>query len=364
MMSASEALSSFFLQSATKSYPFLRKNFTPLYSKYLFEATKNAYNGSMKGRVLVIGGTGHIGSYLVPRLVSFGYRVFVYARGTTQPYPSSPLWQRVTLISGNREEDERKGILQEHIRAIQPQAVIDLIAFEPESARALLEVLRGSDVHLFVCTTAWVYGKTRVIPTPEDAPRLPENDYARKKVLIEDILFAASKKGELKLTVIRPTHITGPGKTFVTPFGDHNPQTLQKILNGEEVILLDGGFSTLHHVHPQDVAGLFSAALENPKASLGEVFNCGARYAMTFFSLGEFIATSFGKPFHFRPMSLEEYTERFGYPEEAALHVRQGCCVLMQKARELLGFVPHYTPEGAVLEAMHDLIARGILEVK
>jgi nucleoside-diphosphate-sugar epimerase len=150
----------------------------------------------------------------------------------------------------------------------------------------------------------------------------------------------------------------------VTPFGDHNPQTLQKILNGEEVILLDGGFSTLHHVHPQDVAGLFFAALENPKASLGEVFNCGARYAMTFFSLGEFIATSFGKPFHFRPMSLEEYTERFGYPEEAALHVRQGCCVLMQKARELLGFVPHYTPEGAVLEAMHDLIARGILEVK
>uniref|UniRef100_A0A7V3YKJ2 NAD-dependent epimerase/dehydratase family protein n=1 Tax=Candidatus Caldatribacterium californiense TaxID=1454726 RepID=A0A7V3YKJ2_9BACT len=318
----------------------------------------------MKGRVLVIGGTGHIGSYLVPRLVAAGYEVWVFSRGTTKPYPLSPLWSRVHLIPGDRERDEKQGTLGEHIRTIRPHAIIDLIAFEPESAQALLEVLRGSNVHLLVCTTAWVYGKTRVIPTPEDAPRLPENDYARKKVLIEDILFAASKKGELKLTVIRPTHITGPGKTFVTPFGDHNPQTLQKILNGEEIILLDGGFSTLHHVHPQDVAELFFEALEHPETSLGEAFNCGARYAMTFFGLGEFIATSFGQPFRFRPMSLEEYTERFGYPEEAALHVRQGCCVLMQKARELLGFVPRYTPEGAVLEAMHDLIARGVLEVK
>ncbi|WP_427365569.1 NAD-dependent epimerase/dehydratase family protein [Candidatus Caldatribacterium saccharofermentans] len=318
----------------------------------------------MKGRVLVIGGTGHTGSYLVPRLVSSGYQVFVYARGTTQPYPYSPLWKRVTFISGNREEDEGKGILQEHIRAVKPDAIVDLIAFEPESAQALLEVLRGSDVHLLVCTTAWVYGKTRIIPTPEDAPRFPENDYARKKVEIEDILFAAWKAGKIRITVIRPTHITGPGKTFVTPFGDHDPGCLQRILNGEEIILLDGGFSTLHHVHPQDVAELFFAALENPRASVGEAFNCGARYAMTFFGLGEFIATSFGKPFRFRSMPLEEYTERFGYPEEAALHVRQGCCVLMQKAWELLGFVPRYTPEGAVLEAMYDLIARGILEVK
>lgn len=300
----------------------------------------------------------------MPRLVGFGYEVFVYAKGVTKPYPYSPLWERVTLIPGNREEDEKKGTLGEHLRRIRPDIVVDLIAFEPESARFLLEVLSGEDTHLLVCTTAWVYGKTRVVPTPEDAPRFPENDYARKKVEIEDLLFAAQREGKLQVTIIRPTHITGPGKTFVTPFGDHNPETLKRILKGEEIILLDGGFSTLHHVHPQDVADLFFAALTKPKASIGEAFNCGARHAMTFFGLGEFLASSFGQPFRFRSMSLEEYTERFGYPEEAALHVRQGCCVSMEKARELLGFVPRYTPEAAVLEAMHDLIARGVLEVK
>lgn len=318
----------------------------------------------MEKSILVIGGTGHIGSYLVPRLVSSGYRVFVYARGETKPYPYSPLWNRVVLISGHREEDEKKGILKEHIQSLKPHAIVDLIAFEPESAAYLVEALSGQDVHLCMCTTAWVYGKTRVIPTPEDAPRFPENDYARKKVAIEDILFSAHREGRIRVTIIRPTHITGPGKTFVTPFGDHNPETLQRILNGEEIILLDGGFSTLHHVHPQDVAELFFAALTQPRKAEGEAFNCGAPYAMTFFGLGEFLARSFGKPFRFRSVSLEEYTKEFGYPEEAAMHVRQGCCVSMEKAKELLSFVPRYTPEAAVLDAMYDLIARGVLEVK
>lgn len=318
----------------------------------------------MRGRVLVIGGTGHIGSYLVPRLVSFGYEVFVYARGTTSPYPSSPLWRGVTFIRGNREEDEKRGLLQEHIRRIRPQAIVDLIAFEPESAAYLVDAIAHQDLHLLMCTTAWVYGKTRIIPTPEDAPRFPENDYARKKVAIEDVLFAAHRAGKIQVTIIRPTHITGPGKTFVTPFGDHNPECLQRILDGEEIILLDGGFSTLHHVHPKDVADLFFAALSQPEKASGEAFNCGARYAMTFFGLGEFLAQLFGQPFRFRSLSLEAYTEQFGYPEEAAMHVRQGCCVSMEKARELLGFVPSYTPEAAVTEATYDLLARGVLKVK
>ncbi len=331
----------------------------------LFEMACNGYNVAMQEKTaLVIGGTGHIGSYLVPRLVTSGYRVWVFARGTTNPYPSSPLWAKVNTIRGEREKEEKSGLLGERIRHVRPDIIVDLIAFEPESAAFLADLLSGTETHLLVCSTAWVYGKTRTIPTREEAFRFPENDYAQRKVLIENTLFSAAQKGKLMVTIVRPTHITGPGKPFITPFGDNNPETLQKILNGEEIFLLDGGLSTLHHVHPRDVADLFFAALSNPKASQGEAFNCGAQYAMTFFGLGEFLACSFGKPFRFRSISLEEYTARFGYPEMAALHVRQGCCVSMEKARKVLDFVPQYTPEGAVLEAMYDLIARGILQVK
>ena len=40
----------------------------------------------------------------------------------------------------------------------------------------------------------------------------------------------------------------------------------------------------------------------------------------------------------FQNISLEEYTEKFGYPEEAAQHVRQGCCVSMLKAQEAVSY--------------------------
>ena len=38
------------------------------------------------GRVVVIGATGHIGAYLVPRLVRAGHEVIAVSRGEREPY--------------------------------------------------------------------------------------------------------------------------------------------------------------------------------------------------------------------------------------------------------------------------------------
>ena len=41
-------------------------------------------------RVVVIGGTGHIGTYLVPSLVTAGHDVLVISRGSRRPYRDDP----------------------------------------------------------------------------------------------------------------------------------------------------------------------------------------------------------------------------------------------------------------------------------
>ncbi|MFD2357599.1 NAD-dependent epimerase/dehydratase family protein [Nonomuraea ferruginea] len=42
-------------------------------------------------RVVVIGASGHIGTYLVPRLVEAGHDVVAVSRGTRRPYtPTAP----------------------------------------------------------------------------------------------------------------------------------------------------------------------------------------------------------------------------------------------------------------------------------
>ena len=61
-------------------------------------------------RVVVIGATGHIGSYLVPRLVRGGHDVTAMSRGTRDPYHASPPWNSVTRVTVDREaQDAERG---------------------------------------------------------------------------------------------------------------------------------------------------------------------------------------------------------------------------------------------------------------
>ena len=46
-------------------------------------------------RVVVIGATGHVGGYLVPRLVRAGHEVVAVSRGEASPYREDLAWQQV-----------------------------------------------------------------------------------------------------------------------------------------------------------------------------------------------------------------------------------------------------------------------------
>lgn len=54
-------------------------------------------------KVLVVGGSGHIGSYLVPRLVAKGFEVSVVARNPLPKYANPVLfWNQVNWIIADR----------------------------------------------------------------------------------------------------------------------------------------------------------------------------------------------------------------------------------------------------------------------
>ena len=57
--------------------------------------------------IVLIGGTGHVGTYLVPRLVEAGHRVTVMSRGRRKPYQDHPAWSRVKYELTDREAEER-----------------------------------------------------------------------------------------------------------------------------------------------------------------------------------------------------------------------------------------------------------------
>ncbi len=49
-------------------------------------------------RIVIIGGTGHVGTYLVPRLVQSGHEVLSISRGESKPYRNHPAWESVEQV--------------------------------------------------------------------------------------------------------------------------------------------------------------------------------------------------------------------------------------------------------------------------
>lgn len=80
-------------------------------------------------RVVVIGGTGHIGTYLVPRLLAGGHQVVSLSRGRREPYQGAAGWRRVQQVVIDRSAAEAEGSFPATVRELQPDAVIDLICF-------------------------------------------------------------------------------------------------------------------------------------------------------------------------------------------------------------------------------------------
>ena len=124
-------------------------------------------------RIVIIGGTGHVGTYLVPRLVHSGHEVLSISRGESKPYRNHPAWESVEHVRLDRAVEEAAGDFADRVRSLRPDVVIDMICFELESARQLIEALRGRVHHFLHCGTIWVHGHSTQVPTTEDQPRYP-----------------------------------------------------------------------------------------------------------------------------------------------------------------------------------------------
>ena len=92
-------------------------------------------------RVVVVGATGHIGSYLVPKLVAAGHEVVAISRGQQGPYVQGRAWDQVERVETDREAEDAAGTFGPRLAALRPDAVVDLLCFTVASARQLLEAL-------------------------------------------------------------------------------------------------------------------------------------------------------------------------------------------------------------------------------
>ncbi|MFC6158713.1 NAD-dependent epimerase/dehydratase family protein [Kribbella jiaozuonensis] len=312
-------------------------------------------------RTVVIGGTGHIGTYLVPALVRLGHQVTVLSRGERTPYQSDGAWQQVELVQVDRAAEDAAGTFGQRVVELSPDVVIDLICFTEDSARQLAEAVQGRIQHLLHCGTIWVHGPSMVVPTREDTPRRPFGDYGVQKAAIETYLLGKARRDGLPVTIVHPGHICGPGWTPVNPAGNFDLGVYDKLAQGADVLLPNLGLETLNPVHADDVAGVFLAAIASRSTAIGESFHAVASDAVTLRGYAEAVATRFGQKARLGFLPIGQLQDRLPKPDGQATwdHVLHSPNCSMAKAERLLGFRPRYSAVEAALAGIDWLVDAG-----
>jgi nucleoside-diphosphate-sugar epimerase len=310
-------------------------------------------------KVVIIGGSGHVGTFLVPRLVEAGHEVINVARGQRHAYAPHAAWEQVTTVTIDRDSAEADGSFGAQIAALEGDIVIDMICFTLPSAQHLVEALRGRVQHFIHCGTIWVYGQNTVIPATEDQPVNGFGDYGSQKAAIETYLLAEARRTGFPASVFRPGHILGPGWDPLNPAGHFNSTVFGKISRGEELALPNFGLETVHHVHADDLAQLVMGLIAHRSVAVGETFNAVSAGALNLKGYAEAMYRWFGKEPKLRFLPFDEW-KVLQDPEEAQAtweHIARSPCHSIDKARRLLGYAPRYTSLAAVQEAVTWLMA-------
>lgn len=306
-------------------------------------------------KVVVIGGTGHIGTFLIPRLIEAGHQVTVISRQKRTPYLENAAWQQVQWVTMDRVQREKDRAFGQAVADLSPQVVIDLICFKPDSARQMVDALQDRLEHYLHCGTMWVHGFKVETPSEEWHPKRPIGEYGIQKAAIEDYLLNEVDQNRFPVTILHPGHIVGPGWNPINPVGNLDRQVFSRLANGQEVLIPNLGLETLHHVHAGDVAAGFMQALTRREGAVGESFHIVSEKAVTWRGYAEAAAGWYGQKANLRFVPWEEF--RRSMPEEDARiswnHLIHSSSGSIEKARRILNYTPQYSSLEAIRQSIN-----------
>lgn len=151
-------------------------------------------------RVLVTGGAGYIGSFMVKRLLDGGYDVTA-VDSLEEGYRDS-VDPKAEFIQGNLldkefvlkvfKENAFDGVMHFAAYISMKESMENPGKYFQNNVQAAVNVLDAMSVSqckaFIFSSTAGVYGNPTIVPIPEDHPKNPTNPYGHSKYLVEQIL--------------------------------------------------------------------------------------------------------------------------------------------------------------------------------
>jgi len=236
--------------------------------------------------ILVTGGAGYVGSWLVRRLLERNYRVrlldnFLYGSQGLRDLAGHP---HLEIIEG---DISRLGTVTRAVKGVRSVIALaalvgdaaceldpeETIAINYESIRILADVCRRQGVdRLVLASTCSVYGANPDLLLNEGSSLNPVSLYARTRLQAEEVLMRHSE--HFSVVILRLATVFGLSARMRFDLLV-NTLTLQAMLNRRIVVF--GGEQWRPNLHVQDAADAFAMAVEvsDEKAHKG-IFNVGS----------------------------------------------------------------------------------------
>ncbi len=274
--------------------------------------------------MVVTGGGGFIGAYLVKRLVRDGWDVAVVdtlVRGDASRFAS--VADQVDLFTVDvRDASALTGAFSGadvvmHLAAINgtenfykhPELVLDVGL---RGALAVVDACRSADVpDLVVASTAEVYQTPSVVPTPESIPLMlpdslnPRYSYGGSKIATELIAFNYGQDHFRKVQVFRPHNVYGPDmgwKHVIPQFVLRAADAIEQAGDGQVDFPIQGdGTETRAFCHVDDVVDGIVTMYDN--GGHREIYHIGNDHEISILDLVARIGAIVGRELVPRPSS-------------------------------------------------------------
>lgn len=347
-------------------------------------------------KVLVTGGAGFIGSYLVDALLSKGYQVRVFDSLEPQVHGEArrvPPYLNPTaeLVVGDvRDRPALKDALQDvdvifhyaaavgvgqsmyqvqryvDVNTLGGATLLDILANEPHRVRKLIVASSMSTYGegKYECQACGVMypqlrpdeqlrqrrwemlcpecgGEMRPLPTDESKPLYPTSIYAVTKRDHEEMFLCFGRAYEIPTVALRFFNVYGPRQALSNPYTGVAAIFSARLLNRQPPVIYEDGEQSRDFIHVQDVARAGILAMERQDADY-EVFNVGTGRSLTILQIAQVLINHLAEG-EVEPQIVGQY--RRG-------DIRH-CFADIGRIRQKLGFQPQVAFE----EGVADLIS-------
>ncbi len=262
-----------------------------------------------KGKVVVTGGAGFIGSHLVRALLAQGYEVHVVDNYVGGRFPER-YSAEATYHEGSVLDTELLQKVFKDVRYVFHLAALPRVQYSIENPReshevnvtgtlAVLIAARDAGAEKVVYSaSSSAYGNQEQMPLVEDMPVQPLSPYALHKYIGEQYMTLFAELYGMKTVSLRYFNVYGPN---ADPYGPYALVVARFILQrkeGQPITIAGDGTNSRDYTHVSDVVRANILAAESDKVGAGEVLNIGGGKEWTVTQIAELVG---GETVHIDP---------------------------------------------------------------